>query len=56
MLKILLCDDEEDILYALKIYLKNPDYELYEAHNGKEAVEFVKTNHVLLLLQMQFPV
>ncbi len=57
MLKILLCDDEEDILYALKIYLKNPDYELYEAHNGKEAVEFVKTNHVdLLLLDLMMPV
>lgn len=57
MLKILLCDDEEDILYALKIYLKNPDYELYEAHNGKEAVEFVRTNHVdLLLLDLMMPV
>ena len=57
MLKILLCDDEEDILYALKIYLNNPDYELYEAHNGREAVEFVKEKPVdLLLLDLMMPV
>ena len=37
MYRILLCDDEEDIILALKAYLNHPDYEFYEAHNGQEA-------------------
>lgn len=57
MYNILLCDDEEDILYALKIYLKNPDYSFYEARNGEEAVSIVKNNHIdLLLIDIMMPV
>ena len=32
---ILICDDEKDIVNALKIYLSNPEYEFIEAFNGK---------------------
>ena len=57
MYNILLCDDEEDIVFALKIYLKNPDYCFYEAHNGKEALDIIKEHHMdLLLLDMMMPV
>ena len=28
MYNILICDDEQDIVNALKIYLANPDYHL----------------------------
>ena len=57
MYNILICDDEEDIVFALKIYLKNPDYCFFEAHNGKEALDIIKEQHMdLLLLDMMMPV
>lgn len=56
MYQILLCDDEEDILYALKIYLKNPEYKFLEAHTGKEALEIVRNENVdLVLLDIMMP-
>ncbi len=57
MYNILLCDDEEDIIYALKIYLKNPEYTFYEAKNGLEAVDILKNNHMdLVLIDVMMPV
>lgn len=34
MYNLLICDDEKDIVNALKIYLSDPSYELYTASNG----------------------
>ena len=48
MANILICDDEQDIVNALKIYLNDPDYVLFEAHNGKEAVETVRSPCVIV--------
>lgn len=54
---ILICDDEKDIVNALKIYLSNPEYEFIEAFNGKEALEIVeKTKPDLILLDLMMPV
>ena len=39
MYNILICDDEQDIVNALKIYLSGWDYCLFEASNGREALE-----------------
>ncbi len=56
MYNILICDDDKDIVGALKIYLSNPDYKLYEAYNGKEAVEAMKNNDIsLVLLDIMMP-
>jgi len=45
MYNILICDDEKDIVSALKIYLSSEkDYNLFEAYTGKEAIEIVKNN------------
>jgi len=56
MYNILLCDDEDDILYALKIYLKDPNFTFYEARNGHEAIETVKENRIdLILLDIMMP-
>ena len=41
MYNILICDDERDIVNALKIYLANPDYRLLEAHTGQEALDIL---------------
>jgi DNA-binding response OmpR family regulator len=57
MANILICDDEQDIVNALKIYLNDPDYVLFEAHNGKEAVETVRENEIhLVLLDIMMPI
>ena len=39
MANILICDDEKDIVNALKIYLSDPEYTIYEAYNGQEALD-----------------
>ena len=36
MYHILICDDEQDIVNALKIYLSNPDFKLFEANTGAD--------------------
>ncbi|MBR6152177.1 MAG: response regulator transcription factor [Lachnospiraceae bacterium] len=56
MYQILLCDDEEDILYALKIYLRNSDYRFFEAHTGKEALEVMRNEEIdLVLMDIMMP-
>ena len=57
MYNILICDDQVDIVNALKIYLKPEGYRLFEAYTGKEAVEIVKNNDIhLVLLDIMMPV
>ncbi len=57
MYNILICDDQPDIVNALKIYLTPEGYNLYEAFTGKEALEIVKNNDIhLILLDVMMPV
>ncbi len=57
MYNILICDDQPDIVNALKIYLTPEGYQLYEAFTGKEAVELVKKQDIhLILLDIMMPV
>ena len=39
MYNILICDDQPDIVNALKIYLSPEGYGLFEAFNGADAVK-----------------
>ncbi|MBR7132625.1 MAG: response regulator transcription factor [Clostridia bacterium] len=56
MYKILICDDERDIVAALKIYLEAEGYDTLCAYNGNEAVEILRTNQVnLLLMDIMMP-
>jgi len=56
MYNILICDDEKDIVSALKIYLKDDNYRLYEAYNGREALELVQRHDIhLILLDIMMP-
>ena len=53
---ILICDDEKDIVSALKIYLSQEDYLLHTAGNGKEALEILEQQHIdLVLLDIMMP-
>ena len=57
MYNILICDDQEDIVNALKIYLTPEGYNLFSAYTGKEALEIVKNNEIhLILLDVMMPV
>lgn len=57
MYNILICDDEKDIVSALKIYLNTGEYELFTAYNGAEAVEIVSNNEIhLILMDIMMPV
>ena len=56
MYNILICDDQPDIVNALKIYLKPEGYGLYEAYNGQQALELVSTQDIhLVLLDVMMP-
>ena len=51
MYNILICDDEKDIVSALKIYLSSQeDYRLFEAYTGREALEVVRQHDIQLIL------
>lgn len=57
MANILICDDEKDIVEALKIYLSNEDYNIFTAYNGKEALNIIENNEIhLVLLDIMMPI
>ena len=57
MYNVLICDDQPDIVNALKIYLKSEGYGLFTAANGVEAVEIVRNQDIhLILLDIMMPV
>lgn len=56
MYHILICDDERDIVNALKIYLSSPDCILHEAYTGQDAVETVRREEIhLILMDIMMP-
>ena len=56
MHNILVCDDDRDIVAALKIYLSGGEYRVFEAYNGSEAVEAVRKNDIhLVLMDIMMP-
>ena len=56
MYNILICDDQPDIVSALKIYLKPEGYKLFEAFTGAQALETVRKEDIhLILLDIMMP-
>ena len=56
MYNILICDDDKDIVSALKIYLESEGYRTFEAYNGKEALAILDREDVhLVLLDVMMP-
>ena len=57
MYNVLVCDDERDIVSALKIYLTSEGHNVIEAYNGKEAVEVVSSQEIhLVLMDIMMPI
>lgn len=53
---ILICDDDKDIVSALKIYLTSEGYHTVEAYNGEEAIAAVREGNIdLILMDVMMP-
>lgn len=50
MYRVLVCDDQPDIVRALKIYLEPEGYGVYEAFNGQQALDMIETEKIQLVL------
>ena len=50
MYNVLICDDDRDIVAALKIYLSSEQYRLFAAYTGAEALEIVRRENIQLIL------
>lgn len=54
--KILLIDDEINIINVVRAYLENSNYIVYVAYNGQQALEsFEKNNPSLIILDLMLP-
>ncbi len=57
MYNILICDDEVDIVSALKIYLASPDLNFFTAGTGVEALRILDKEEIhLIILDIMMPV
>lgn len=57
MYNILICDDEADIVSALKIYLASPDLNFFTASTGVEALRILDKEEIhLIILDIMMPV
>ena len=56
MAKIIVCDDDKDIVEAIDIYLTQEGYEVLKAYDGDEAIKVLKRNEVdLLIMDVMMP-
>ena len=56
MQRILVCDDDREIVEAIDIYLSQEGYEILKAYDGEEALEILKKEEVhLIILDIMMP-
>ena len=56
MNRILVCDDEREIVDAIEIYLLQEGYQVVKAYNGEEALEILKKEEIhLLIMDIMMP-
>ena len=54
--KILLCDDDSDIVESMSIYLIQEGYDILKAYDGMEAADIIKVKQVdLLVIDIMMP-
>ncbi len=57
MYSILVCDDERDIVSAVKIYLEAEGYKVFSSYNGQEALDILDKEEIhLVLMDIMMPV
>lgn len=55
-MRILVCDDDKEIVDAIEIYLFQEGYEVIKAYDGEQAVELMKTEDVdLIIIDVMMP-
>ena len=55
-MKILVCDDDREIVDAIEIYLMQAGYEVVKAYDGDEALELMKKRDInLLIIDVMMP-
>lgn len=56
MSKILVCDDDKEIVEAIEIYLTQEGHEILKAYDGQEAIKVLNENPVdLLIIDVMMP-
>ncbi|MBQ7045366.1 MAG: response regulator transcription factor [Clostridia bacterium] len=56
MYNVLVCDDEKDIVSALKIYLESEGYNVFVSYNGLEALSIAESEDIhLILMDIMMP-
>lgn len=54
---ILVVDDDKEITNAIEIYLKNQNYQVFKAYNGREALDIFEKEEIhLVLMDVMMPV
>jgi len=55
-MRIVICEDEQQLSNNIKRILEEESYEVFQAYNGEEALDFLYSNHAdLLLLDIMMP-
>ena len=56
MSKILVCDDDKEIVEAIAIYLEQEGYEVLKAYDGEEAMQILEQEEIdLLIIDVMMP-
>ena len=56
MMKVLICDDDREIVGAIEVYLKNEGYDVLRAYDGMEALDVVEKNEIhLIIMDIMMP-
>jgi DNA-binding response OmpR family regulator len=55
-MKILICDDDREIVDAIEIYLKSSGYDSVKAYNGQEAISAIENEQIhLIIMDIMMP-
>ncbi|MBF8982763.1 response regulator transcription factor [Lutibacter sp. B2] len=55
-MNILICDDDQEIVEAIEIYLKNEGYNIFKSYNGLEALQIVEDTEIhLIIMDIMMP-
>ena len=56
MAKILVCDDDREIVDAIEIYLSQDGYKIYKAYDGEQAIQILDKEDIhLLIMDIMMP-
>ena len=45
-MRILVCDDDKEIVDAIEIYLEQEGFEVEKAYDGEEAIQVIKNTEI----------